>query len=97
MGALSPFDSFPQCSYVRWTTTQYLDCRFVASQRVYKLVPTSGEGSSGTNYDETEFGYDVMKRRYRTVTPGGTITELIIGRANNLNAMPRNVRCAGGE
>jgi RHS repeat-associated protein len=76
-GALSPFDSFPQCSYTRWTTTQYTDCCLVASQRVYKLIPSSGIGASGTNYDETDFGYDVMKRRNRNVSPGGTITRTV--------------------
>ena len=29
------------------------------------------------DYDETDFGYDVMKRRNRTVTPAGTITRLV--------------------
>jgi len=32
-------------------------------QRVDNLIPTSGSGTSGTNDDETSFGYDVMKRR----------------------------------
>ena len=77
-GPLLPTDTFPQSSYVRWTTMQYLDCCFVASQRVYKLIPASGAGTSGTNYDETSYGYDIMKRRDRTVTPGGTITDLVI-------------------
>ena len=70
-------DAFPQSSYTSWTTTQYTDCCLAASQRVYHTIPASGEGSSGTNYDETDFGYDVMKRRNRTVTPGGTITDLV--------------------
>ena len=69
--------AFPQSSYTRWTTIQYTDCCLVASQRVYHTIPTTGEGASGTNYDETDFGYDVMKRRNRTVTPGGTITDLV--------------------
>ncbi|MBS0266027.1 MAG: RHS repeat-associated core domain-containing protein [Planctomycetes bacterium] len=76
-GALSAFDSFPQCSYVRWTTTQYSDCCFVASQRVYKLIPATGTGVSGTNYDEMDFGYDIMKRQNLQVTPGGTITRTV--------------------
>lgn len=66
--------AFPQTSYTRWTTNQYTDCCLAASMRVYHTIPVSGEGTSGTNYDETDFGYDVMKRRNRTVTPGGTIT-----------------------
>ena len=37
----------------------------------------SGTGVSGTNYDETDFGYDVMHRQNRVVTPGGTITRTV--------------------
>ena len=76
-GALTALDSFPQSSYVRWTTTQYTDCCLVASRRVYKLIPSSGTGVSGTNYDETDFGYDVMHRLNRTVTPGGTVSRTV--------------------
>ena len=72
-GRLSPTDTFSQGSYVRWTTYQYTDCCLLESQRQYRLIPTSGIGSPGTNYDETTFGYDVMKRRNQTITPGGTI------------------------
>jgi len=56
---------------------QYTDCCLAASQRVYHTIPASGSGSSGANYDETDFGYDVMKRRNRTVTPGGTIGDVV--------------------
>src|SRR5205823_4372921 len=56
-GALQATDSFPQTSYVRWTTMQSADGFHMSSRRVYKLIPTSGSGSSGTNYDETDFGY----------------------------------------
>src|SRR6266478_6490218 len=76
-GPLLPTDSFPQSTYVRWTTTQYADCCLTASQRVYKLIPATGIGTSGTNYDESDFGYDVMKRQNRSVTPGGTITRTV--------------------
>ena len=73
-GKLQPSDNFPQSSYVRWTTWQYTDCCLLASQRVYHDIPATGQGSPGTNYDETVYGYDAMKRRNRTVSPGGTIT-----------------------
>lgn len=73
-GALISSDTFAQSSYVRWTTTQYLACCFIASQRIYKLIPTTGVGLSGTNFDESGRGYDTMKRLNRQVTPGGTIT-----------------------
>ncbi|MFN0052358.1 MAG: RHS repeat-associated core domain-containing protein, partial [Planctomycetales bacterium] len=41
------------------------------------MNPASGTGASGTNYDQTDFGYDVMKRQNRVVTPGGTITRTV--------------------
>ncbi|WP_245764674.1 RHS repeat-associated core domain-containing protein [Planctomicrobium piriforme] len=73
-GKLLPTDSFPQSSYLGWTNYQYTECCLLASQRVYHDIPSSGSGSSGTNYDQTDYGYDVMKRRNRVVSPGGTIT-----------------------
>jgi len=82
-GALQPTDIFPQSSYVRWATTQYANTYFVASQRVYKLIPVSGTGTSGTNYDESDFGYDVIMRQNRVVTPGGTITRTVYDARSN--------------
>ena len=55
----------------------FTHCCLTVSQRIYHTIPTSGAGSAGTNYDEADYGYDVMKRRNRTVTPGGTITDLV--------------------
>ncbi|WP_186774669.1 RHS repeat protein [Allorhodopirellula solitaria] len=72
-GKLTVADSFTQGDYVRWTTYQYSDCCTLISQRVYHTIPVSGDGAVGSNYDETQFGYDTLKRRNRTVTPGGTI------------------------
>jgi RHS repeat-associated protein len=86
-GKLEPTDSFSQSSYVRWTTTQYTDCCFVTSKRVYHTIPSSGPGDPGTNYDETDYGYDVMKRQYRTVTPGGTITFRVFDSRSNIVAV----------
>lgn len=73
-GKLLPTDTFAQTSYVSWTTNQYTECCLLESMRAYHTIPASGSGSSGTNYDQTDYGYDSMKRRNRTVTPGGTIT-----------------------
>jgi len=69
--------AFPQSSYSRWTTSQYIDCCLAVSQRLYHTIPASGIGLPGTNYDQTNYGYDVMKRRNRTVTPGGTIARQV--------------------
>ncbi len=69
--------AFPQSASTRWTTNQYTDCCLAASQRVYRKIPASGEGTSGTNYDQTNYGYTVMKRRNRTVLPGGEIAFVV--------------------
>jgi len=70
-------NAYPQSSWVRWQTTQYTQCCLVASQRVYFSIPSSGEGTSGVNYNQTDYGYDSLQRRNRTVTPGGTITDVV--------------------
>jgi hypothetical protein len=54
---------------------QYGNDNLLASRRAYKLIPASGQGSSGTNYDQTNTGYDLMKRPNRSATPGGTVAQ----------------------
>lgn len=76
-GKLKNTDTFAQSTYTRWQTTQYSDCCFVVSQRVYHTIPASGEGDSGTNYDQSDFGYTTRKIQNRRVTPGGTITRTV--------------------
>ncbi len=76
-GKLLSTDTFAQSKFTRWTTFQYSDCCNLASERVYHTIPASGEGASGTNYDQTDYGYDAMKRRNREVTPGGTVTRTV--------------------
>ena len=72
-GKLLPSDTFAQSSYVRWTTNQYEQCCRISSTRTYKLIPASGIGVVGTNYDQTSYGYDDMQRRNQTTSPGCTI------------------------
>ena len=76
-GALSPSDSYPQSTWVRWSTTTYDDEGDVSSTQVYYLIPASGSGSPGTNYNQTLYGYDSMDRQNRTVSPTGTITRTV--------------------
>jgi len=73
-GALLSTDSFPQSSYTRWKTYQFTECCLLASERTYFKIPSSGVGTAGTNYNETDYGYDSLKRRNRVTSPGGTIT-----------------------
>ena len=49
----------------------------MTATRTYHTIPTSGDGSSGTNYDESTFGYDAMGRQNKSVTPGGTISRTV--------------------
>jgi RHS repeat-associated protein len=76
-GALQPTDSYPQSSWTRWQATSYINSR-LTWQRTYFLIPSSGSGSPGTNYNETDFGYDSMGRSIKTVTPAGTITRQVL-------------------
>ena len=45
----------------------------VTEERAYFLVPGSGAGTVGTNYDSTTYVYDGMGRRTRTKESSGTI------------------------
>ncbi|MBC8874772.1 MAG: RHS repeat-associated core domain-containing protein [Planctomycetes bacterium] len=73
-GKLLPTDTFAQSSYVAWTTHQYTECCLRSSTRIYHTIPASGEGESGTNYDQTDFEYNASRIMNRQRTPGGTIT-----------------------
>ncbi len=44
------------------------------ASRAYSQIPAFGLGLPGANYDETDYGYDIMDRGDMTTTPGGTIT-----------------------
>ena len=86
-GRLAPSDTFGQPDWRRWSVTRYDDRGRMTYTRAYHSIPASGEGTLGTNYDQTDFGYDAMERRIRTRSPGGTITRLVLearGRAKSL-------------
>jgi len=66
-------------------TSVYIDAGTKLSEsRSYFLIPGSGAGSAGTNYDATVFGYDPMGRRWRSKSADGTIGRTVfdlLGRA----------------
>ncbi|MBN1362221.1 MAG: autotransporter-associated beta strand repeat-containing protein, partial [Sedimentisphaerales bacterium] len=66
-------ETFTQDEYTSWTTYQYSQKQMV-SIRAYHDIPTSGEGASGTNYDQANKGYDALGRSEWIQTPDGTIT-----------------------
>ena len=76
-GALSPTDTFVQTDWQSWSSTQYNEQHQTISDRVYFLIPSSGTGTVGTNYGETDYAYDALERRNRKVAPGGTITRMV--------------------
>ncbi|TWT55980.1 tRNA3(Ser)-specific nuclease WapA precursor [Allorhodopirellula solitaria] len=86
-GRLQPTDTFSQASFTSWTTWQYTDCCLVSSTRVYHTIPASGEGSSGTNYDQTTYGYDSQKRQNLQISPGGTISQRVYDIRDNVIAI----------
>ena len=76
-GKLLASDTFAQSSYVRWTVSLSNTQGQQTATRVYHTIPASGDGSAGTNYDETTYGYDAMGRQNMVNSPGGTITRTV--------------------
>ena len=87
-GALSPTDTFAQTDWQTWSSTQYSAmtnptatpptvAHQMVSQRVYFSIPSSGTGTEGSDYGETDYGYDALERRNRVVAAGGTITRTV--------------------
>ncbi|HYE21097.1 MAG TPA: RHS repeat-associated core domain-containing protein [Tepidisphaeraceae bacterium] len=76
-GRLSASDTFDQADWTRWGESEYSDQNQLTASATYHLIPASGTGSEGTNYDTTAFGYDAMDRQNRVRSPGGTITRTV--------------------
>ena len=76
-GKLTASDTFAQTDYTRWSVSLSNNAGQLTASRVYHTIPDSGDGSSGTNYDESTFGYDAMGRQNKSVTPGGTISRTV--------------------
>ena len=76
-GPLSPGDSFPQNTWVRWTHRTYAAGMNVENERVYFAIPPIGAGIRGSNYEQTNYEYDPMERQIRVQTPGRTISRTV--------------------
>ena len=76
-GPLLSTDTFPQSNWVRWTSQNYITASSPGYQRVYFDIPASGAGVRGTNYNQTNYAYDRMKRQIRVQTPGRTINRIV--------------------
>jgi RHS repeat-associated protein len=83
-GPLSPGDSFPQISFVRWTQNVYNDAGDQVAVRRYTSIPAIGPGRRGENYDESGFGYDLMNRGNMVRSFGGTIVRKVYDVRDNV-------------
>ncbi len=83
-GRLSSADSFPQSSWLAWTSQSYDDHKRLAWRREYFLIPPSqgDAGVNGTHFAQTTFGYDMMNRRNRERSGGGTINRMVYDTRN---------------
>lgn len=72
----------------------------VTESRAYFLIPGSGAGSAGTNYDSTTYGYDDAGRQRRVKDPTGTITRSVYDAAGRMTESwlgTNDYSFAGGE
>lgn len=76
-GKLSASDCFPQSSWVRWSSSFSNKHGQLTASRTYHLIPASGVGVFGVNYDESMSGYDELNRQNRTVSTTGTINRTV--------------------
>ncbi len=76
-GALSAGDTFAQADWQSWTRQVYSNGHDLTAEHVYHDIPSSGDGTAGTHYAVTQYGYDTLGRRTRVVSPVGTITRVV--------------------
>jgi RHS repeat-associated protein len=92
-------DSFPdQTAWRRWTHSQYRDTEADGSLQAtleYCDIPSSGPGVEGTNYAQTDYGYDWKGRQNRVQSPGGTITRMVSDDSDNIVALYVGTNDAG--
>jgi YD repeat-containing protein len=80
-----PIQAISSGTLAQMTTFIYDDAGTqVNEERKYFLMPGSGTGSAGTNYDSTLYGYDTMGRRWRVKEASGTIRRTGFDLRNNV-------------
>jgi len=70
------------------------------TSRLYHVVPGSGAGSDGSNYDATTHAYDPMGRKWRSKAPHGTINRTVYDiRGNSIESWigTNDSNFSGGE
>jgi len=77
-GPLSPSEAFPQSSWKRCRRDFYNAATYRDENRVWHLIPTTGDGVENTNYYATRYGRDAMGRENRAIATDGTIARSVI-------------------
>ncbi|MFG0252524.1 MAG: hypothetical protein ACF8NJ_06585, partial [Phycisphaerales bacterium JB038] len=84
-----PLEAIATGSAARMSTSVYNESGGTLEEsRSYFSIPTASpwDGTEGTHYDATDFGYDEMGRRVRVSDPTGTISRTVydtLGRASS--------------
>jgi len=68
-----PEDVYPQSGWTRWQSRQFAKGGRLIGERLYHIIPVSGEGMVNTNYAQTGYEYDAAGRVGCVITPGGTM------------------------
>lgn len=76
-GQLASGNTFSQSDWKSWSVRHYDNSGKVDYTRAYFLIPSSGSGTAGTNYYETDLGYDTMNRVNSVKGPDGTISRTV--------------------
>lgn len=79
-------DRFPQSCWTKWTRKLYSDSSLLVATCSYHTIPSSDRevdqnpvlGLKDENYLEAGYGYDVQNRLIKSVSPGGTITRVVL-------------------
>jgi RHS repeat-associated protein len=74
---ISSASSVSQSDYLRWSRSFYNDAGQLTKRWVYFDILTSGDGVKDTNYNELLLGYDLLNRRNKQVSGGGTIERMV--------------------
>jgi YD repeat-containing protein len=63
--------------WVRWSTQHFDAGGKQTHSRLYFSIPPSGPGAIGTNYAQTDYGYDSDGRQDQVTSPEGTIQKTV--------------------
>jgi RHS repeat-associated protein len=78
LSGAQPDDFSDQTQWVTWEKFSYNNNERAPNYKyAYFSIPSSGLGTKGTNYNETDYDYDAIGRFNRILSPAGTITRLV--------------------